>query len=172
MLLDQVGAQRARPYYANYVGRIFAGLESPSDCGCRTVKIYFVSSTDTCDPTARRPMVKSHSSGSRSAISRDMSAGTAKLRRNRNLYANLMSPAGATARLSKPPWLLSRCLPAPKQASIKNQEMVDFVGAPDTIRTCDLCLRRAAQKVTVGPDRDVARRGLSGSVSTQHRICA
>jgi hypothetical protein len=44
---------------------------------------------------------------------------------------------------SKLPRLLTRCLPGQKGASAKNRDVPDFVGAPDTIRTCDLCLRRA-----------------------------
>src|SRR3981081_254551 len=35
------------------------------------------------------------------------------------------------------------CLPGPILASAKNRYVPDFTGAPDTIRTCDLCLRRA-----------------------------
>jgi hypothetical protein len=45
---------------------------------------------------------------------------------------------------SKLPRLLTRCLPGQKLASAKNRDVPDFIGAPDTIRTCDLCLRRAA----------------------------
>src|SRR5882672_8248383 len=39
--------------------------------------------------------------------------------------------------------LLTRCLPEPKPALAEIQDVPDFNGAPDTIRTCDLCLRRA-----------------------------
>jgi hypothetical protein len=34
------------------------------------------------------------------------------------------------------------CLPRRKLASVEIREVFDFIGAPDTIRTCDLCLRR------------------------------
>jgi len=43
----------------------------------------------------------------------------------------------------KLPWLLTQCLPRQKLASAEIQDVPDFLGAPDTIRTCDLCLRRA-----------------------------
>src|SRR5881392_686978 len=49
----------------------------------------------------------------------------------------------AAACASKPLRLLTRCLPGPIRALAKNRDVPDFVGAPDTIRTCDLCLRRA-----------------------------
>ena len=45
--------------------------------------------------------------------------------------------------LAKLQQLLTRCLPWQISAFAKNREVPDFVGAPDTIRTCDLCLRRA-----------------------------
>ena len=37
----------------------------------------------------------------------------------------------------------SHALPTRHGANSIVTEMADFVGAPDTIRTCDLCLRRA-----------------------------
>jgi hypothetical protein len=40
----------------------------------------------------------------------------------------------------------ARCLPEQISASAKNRDVPDFASAPDTIRTCDLCLRRAAEK--------------------------
>ena len=43
---------------------------------------------------------------------------------------------------SKPPCLLTWCLPQQKTGFVIIQEVPDFTGAPDTIRTCDLCLRR------------------------------
>src|SRR4051794_32491521 len=43
----------------------------------------------------------------------------------------------------KLPRLLTRCLPEPKPALAEIHDVPDFAGAPDTIRTCDLCLRRA-----------------------------
>jgi hypothetical protein len=39
--------------------------------------------------------------------------------------------------------LLTRCLPEPNRQIRQIQEMPIKYGAPDTIRTCDLCLRRA-----------------------------
>ena len=39
--------------------------------------------------------------------------------------------------------VLTRRLPRPRPRTRKNQEMLENNGAPDTIRTCDLCLRRA-----------------------------
>jgi hypothetical protein len=33
------------------------------------------------------------------------------------------------------------CLPSRFQINVKIREVPDFIGAPDTIRTCDLCLR-------------------------------
>ena len=38
---------------------------------------------------------------------------------------------------------LTRCLPKSIMALAENRNMPDFTAAPDTIRTCDLCLRRA-----------------------------
>jgi hypothetical protein len=51
--------------------------------------------------------------------------------------------ASATEPRSKPPGLLTRCLPGCLQQNREIPEVPDFIGAPDTIRTCDLCLRRA-----------------------------
>jgi hypothetical protein len=34
----------------------------------------------------------------------------------------------------------------PKRAAVKIRDVVGFIGAPDTIRTCDLCLRMATQQ--------------------------
>ena len=39
--------------------------------------------------------------------------------------------------------LLTQCLPGQNAEIGKIAEVLDFTGAPDTIRTCDLCLRRA-----------------------------
>ena len=38
---------------------------------------------------------------------------------------------------------VDQCLPERIWAVVKNRDVPDFLGAPDTIRTCDLCLRRA-----------------------------
>jgi hypothetical protein len=43
----------------------------------------------------------------------------------------------------RPPRLLTRCLPSRFLVKARIQGVLDFTGAPDTIRTCDLCLRRA-----------------------------
>lgn len=45
---------------------------------------------------------------------------------------------------SKSPPLLTRCLPGLIMSLAKNRDVADFIGAPDTVRTCDLCLRKAA----------------------------
>lgn len=39
--------------------------------------------------------------------------------------------------------LFTRCLPDPEPVLAEVQDVPDFIGAPDTIRSCDLCLRRA-----------------------------
>src|SRR5713226_1796231 len=39
--------------------------------------------------------------------------------------------------------VLTRCLPGHKCQKRENGQSIEVIGAPDTIRTCDLCLRRA-----------------------------
>ncbi len=39
--------------------------------------------------------------------------------------------------------LLTPCLPDNQSREAKYEQILDLTGAPDTIRTCDLCLRRA-----------------------------
>src|SRR5262249_51218129 len=74
--------------------------------------------------------------------------------------------------------VLTRCLPGPVFKKLKFAETPDFSGAPDTIRTCDLCLRRAtlypaelrareghhlADWPDIGNGLPFAGRGLSGA---------
>src|SRR5258707_9292045 len=70
----------------------------------------------------------------------------------------------ATIRVSKSFRLLTRCLPGPIWASVKNRDVPDFVGAPDTIRTCDLCLRRDNAAGRYGLDPSI-RRDTVGKLS-------
>jgi len=61
----------------------------------------------------------------------------------------------------KPQRLLTRCLPTPKGVSAKIRDVPAFIGAPDTIRTCDLRLRGLAQTPTQ-PRKAVAVTGPIG----------
>src|SRR6266849_1440588 len=64
--------------------------------------------------------------------------------------------------------LLTRCLPEQIGAVAKNRDVPDFIGAPDTIRTCDLCLRRA----TLYPAELRVRRGsFSRLAGPRQRPC-
>ena|ERR1035437_2683693 len=53
------------------------------------------------------------------------------------------------ASVSKSLRLLTRCLPRPKLASIKNQDVVDFIGAPEEILTPDPQIRSLGSTIEI-----------------------
>jgi hypothetical protein len=111
--------------------------------------------TNCRDPGNGNAWLESGSISPVGSCSRSVSGGTTKPRRNRFLD---VASGWVTVRLSKPYQLLTRCLPKPIWVIVKNRDVADFIGAPDTIRTCDLCLREGSGQPTPPAEESPCRR--------------